>query len=151
MFIHTLQTSALALQNWLSSVTQWCQWVEKELFQVVHASVTVCWIDESFRVSNDLHQHSLSNLLSRSRKPIREYKLLNPDLRNIKTMKHLLPVEIKATIHQEMNWGFKPFFCIGWDALKSNESQQPIFERAREKKAQKRSIKRKREILLDLA
>ena len=151
MFIHTLQTSALALENWSSSVTQWCQWVEKELFQVVHASVTVCGIDERFRVSNHLRQHSLSNLLSRSQKPIRGCKLLNPDLRNTKTMKHLSPVEIKATIHQEMNWGFKPFFCIDWDALKSNESQQSIFERAREKKAQKRSIKRKREILLDLA
>ena len=35
------------------------------------APLTVCEIDERFRVSNDLHQQSLSNLLSRSRKPFR--------------------------------------------------------------------------------
>jgi hypothetical protein len=34
--------------------------------------------------------------------------------------------------------------------MKSNESQQSIVEQAREKKAQKRSITREREILLDL-
>ena len=67
-------------------------------------------------------------------------------------MNHLSPIEIKSTINQEMDWGFISVFSSKREAMKSNESQHSIFERAREKKAQKRSIiTKEREILLDLS
>ena len=51
------------------------------------------------------------------------------------------PIEIKSAIEQEMDCGFKVLFSTqtqaNREAIKSNESQHSIVERAREKKAQK--------------
>ena len=71
--------------------------------------------------------------------------------RNIKTTRHHSSVEIKSTIDNEKCiWGFKVVFSKNREAMKPNESQHSIVERAREKKARNSSIKREREILLDL-
>ena len=68
----------------------------------------------------------------------------------MKTMKHLSSIAIKSTINQEMNRGFKTAFSTNRETLKPKKSQHWIVERARNKKAQKRSITREREIVLDL-
>ena len=78
-------------------------------------------------------------------------KLLNPEQTSIKTMTQLSTIEMKSRIEQEMDCGFKVLFSTNREAVKSNESQHSIFERAREKKAQKRSMKREKVILLDLS
>ena len=65
-------------------------------------------------------------------------------------MQNLSHIEITSTIKQEKGWYFKTVFFTSGEALKSNDSQDSIFERAREQKEAKWLIKREREILLDV-
>ena len=104
------QSVTLALESKLCSVTRWCQWIEKELCELVHASVTVVESMRDFESQTIyISTHCLTcsqdheNLFERC-------KRLNPDLRNIKTMKHLSVIEMKSAISQEMDWGLKTVF-----------------------------------------
>ena len=76
--------------------------MSRNLCELDRSSFTVCEVDERFRVSNDLHQHSLAKLCSHDHINLFDRcKLLHPDLRKTKTTKHLSIIDIKSAIDKE--------------------------------------------------
>jgi hypothetical protein len=55
-------------------------------------------------------------------------KILNPDLRNMKALRHLSPIEIKPTINQGMDWCLKTVLSTDREVVNPNESRHSIFE-----------------------